>query len=114
MSEYDKVTQASMNSLYVKAQQLDRGHNERDAPPVCSPGRGIADAIHMPDAMAYASDAGAYAPDATTHASDAKSRVSDDSSYAADKVTHASDAGTHAAGRLLNGFPEDSWPDRDL
>lgn len=30
--EYDKVTQASMNNLYVEAQKLDCGQNAIDAP----------------------------------------------------------------------------------
>ena len=62
---YDRVTQASMNSLYVKAQELDRGHNEKDAPSMAPPGfAGLAG--QSADAESHAS---AVAPDAESHAS---------------------------------------------
>ena len=78
---YDKVTQASMNSLYVKAQELDRGHNENDAPATLPPGMTAgakADATsHASDAQTHASS---YAPDsesrASTHISDDETRAS--------------------------------------
>ena len=37
--EYDKVTQASLNGLYVKAQELDRNHNREAAPETLPPDR---------------------------------------------------------------------------
>ncbi len=78
---YDKVTQASMNGIYVKAQELDRGHNTVSAPSAAPPGAGADASTHAPS-----SDGSAYAlgEDASTHAS-----------------THASDsdASTHASDR---------------
>lgn len=58
----DKVSHASLNGIYVKAQELDRGHNQFDAPAFAPPG-GLA------DASSHASDAGTHASDAETHAS---------------------------------------------
>lgn len=75
--EYDKVTQASLNGIYVKAQEMDRGHNEVPAPSFLPPGAAGDAESH---ASTHASDAGggssAQAADVETHAS-----------------THASDAG---------------------
>lgn len=70
--QYDKVTQASMNVLYVKARELDRGQNEREAPLVFAPGV-------VSDCETHAST---RPSDVETHASDAESHAS----------THASDA----------------------
>lgn len=65
-AEYDKVTQASLNGLYVKAQELDRGHNEFDAPSMRPPGA-LADAQSSPsDAVSHASNDS----DAQTHATE--------------------------------------------
>lgn len=81
MSEqYDKVTQASMNSLYVKAQELDRGQNARLAPPATPAG--------MPDDVE--THASTHASDCETHAS---ARPSDVETHASDAESHAS---THA------------------
>lgn len=89
MAEYDKVTQASLNGIYVKAQELDRGHNSQDAPMASPAGRAVSDEA---DARSHASDAQSHA---STHASDAEShpsnRSSDAEPYAADSQTHASD-----------------------
>ena len=62
--EYDKVTEASLNGIYVKAQELDRGHNEGPAPDLLPPGATAADADAH--ASTHASDAEAHA---STHAS---------------------------------------------
>ena len=70
--EYDKVAQASLNGIYVKAQELDRGHAGEPAPDALPPG-----VAHPADAEAHAS----------THASDG-----------ADAETSASIAQTHASG----------------
>ena len=62
MPPADKVSHASLNGIYVKAQELDRGHNDEPAPLYLPPG-----------ATAYASDAETHASDwadAETHASD--------------------------------------------
>ena len=87
--EYDKVTQASMNGIYVKAQELDRGHNEFDAPALRSPGSTVDARTHASDAESHASS---HATDsqthASTHASDAESDVQ---TGASDAATHASD-----------------------
>ncbi len=53
---YDKVTQASLNGIYVKAQELDRGHNAVPAKTALPPG--------------VTSDAQTHASDAQTHASE--------------------------------------------
>lgn len=84
--EYDRVTQASLNGIYVKAQKLDRGHNVGKAPVAHMPGMhntdcGADDWTHAsthdaaaptdacgPDKWAHAST---HASDASTHASDA-------------------------------------------
>ena len=63
--QYDKVTQASMNSLYVKARELDRGQNEREAPFAFAPGVTPDRETH---ASAHASDVESHA---STHATDA-------------------------------------------
>ncbi len=70
----DKVSHASLNGIYVKAQELDRGHNDADAPAYAPPG-------------AVGGDAPSHASDANTHAS----------THASDAVAHASDAETHAS-----------------
>ena len=76
----DKVSHASLNGIYVKAQELDRGHNDAYAPPGAVGG----------DAQSHASDANTHA---STHASDA-------AAHASDAETHASnlDVQTHASG----------------
>ena len=66
---YDKVTQASMNSLYVKAQELDRGQNAKLAPPAMPAGMTSDVETH---ASTHASDCETHA---STHASDADIEV---------------------------------------
>ena len=75
--EYDKVTQASLNGIYVKAQELDRGHNAVAAPTAAPPGVEADASTHASthasesDAATHASThASAQESDATTHASD--------------------------------------------
>ena len=68
--EYDRVTQASMNGLYVKAKELDRGHNECDAPLPAPPGAVVDAQTHPSDAEAHPSDAQAHTSDAEAHTSD--------------------------------------------
>ena len=70
----DKVSHASLNGIYVKAQELDRGHNDVDAPAYAPPG-------------AAGGDAQSHASDANTH----------ESTHASDAAAHASDAETHAS-----------------
>lgn len=86
-TEYDKVTQASLNGLYVKAQELDRGHNTSDAPAARPPGSNDSSA----DASTHASDAQSHASDAETHASDAETHASTHASENADAESHASE-----------------------
>ena len=70
-SDYDKVTQASLNGIYMKARELDRGHNDNPAPHTLPPGM-LADAwAGASDAMNLASAAEILASDAQSHASDA-------------------------------------------
>lgn len=78
--QVDKVSHASLNGIYVKAQELDRGHNDEPAPPVVPPGDTV-DAsshatTHASDAQTHASDAPDVETHATIHASDAESHVS--------------------------------------
>ena len=104
MTGYDKVTQASLNGIYVKAQELDRGHNDVDAPTALPAGSA---ASHeqpsngfTPDVQSHASThasdsethASANASDSETHAS---TNASDSEPHAS---THASDSETHAFG----------------
>jgi hypothetical protein len=84
-SDYDKVTQASLNGIYVKARELDRGHNDKPAPDMLPPGA-------FADAQTAASDAQSHASDAESHASDAESHASDAESHASDAQSHASDS----------------------
>ena len=77
MGDYDKVTQASLNGIYVKAQELDRGHNDADAP-----------------AARPAGSAAFDAPNDSSHAFDTQSHASDSESHAS---THVSDSETHAS-----------------
>ena len=81
----DKVSHASLNGIYVKAQELDRGHNDADAPAYAPPG-------------AVGGDAQSHASDANTHAS---THASDAAAHASDAETHASnlDVQTHASER---------------
>ena len=81
----DKVSHASLNGIYVKAQELDRGHNDADAPAYAPPG-------------AVGGDAQSHASDASTHAS---THASDAAAHASDAETHASnlDVQTHASER---------------
>ena len=58
-AEYDGVTQASLNSIYVKARELDRGHIEVPAKAAPPPGMS-----HAEDAITHASQC-----DAESHAS---------------------------------------------
>jgi len=81
----DKVSHASLNGIYVKAQELDRGHNDVEAPAFAPPG-------------AVGGDNQSHASDASSHAS---SHVSDAATHASDAETHASnsDVQTHASER---------------
>ena len=80
----DKVSHASLNGIYIKAQELDRGHNDVEAPAFAPPG-------------AVGGDNQSHASDASSHAS---SHVSDAAAHASDAETHASnlDVQTHASG----------------
>ena len=87
-AEYDKVAQASLNSLYVKAQELDRGHNENDAPAVLPPGATSASGAVSADVVSHASTHASDAHDAETHVSTHASDARDVQAHAS---THASD-----------------------
>ncbi len=76
----DKVSHASLNGIYVKAQELDRGHNEYDAPAALPPGFSADEGSH---ASTHASDG---VVDAESHAS---AREPDHAAF--DAETHASD-----------------------
>ena len=80
----DAVSHASLNGIYVKAQELDRGHNVCDAPAFAPPGN-------------VAADESAHASDASTHAS---THASDVSTHAS---THASDADAPAHASQADG-----------
>lgn len=83
----DKVSHASLNGIYVKAQELDRGHNAAAAPVFAPPGSLQADAdSHASDAQTHASGAADAESHASTHASDAETGAD----------ARASDAGSHA------------------
>ena len=78
MTEHvDSVSHASLNGLYVKAKELDRGHNEHDAPAFEPAGQSS-------DATSSASAHGGYVE---SHASDAETHAS----------THASDTKTQTS-----------------
>jgi len=80
----DKVSHASLNGIYVKAQELDRGHNDVEAPAFAPPGAvGGDNQSHASDASSHASS---HASDAATHASDAETHASN-----SDVPTHASE-----------------------
>lgn len=80
---YDKVAHASLNGIFVKAQELDRGQNDTPAPPCALPG------------MRGGVRKRAFAPMADER-SDAETRAS---AHTYDAETHASDAETHASDR---------------
>ena len=92
---YDKVTQASMNSLYVKAKELDRGHNEWAAPGYLPPGVGADLETH---ASTHASDApvpkARYAPRPQASKVPAAPPSRPPKAIAPDSESHAS---THAS-----------------
>ncbi len=71
MPPADKVSHASLNSIYVKAQELDRGHNGEPAPSRIPPGEAVDATSHS---TTHVSDAQTHA---TTHASDAQTHASD-------------------------------------
>ncbi len=75
---YDAVTQASLNGIYVKAQELDRGHNVQAAPGFMPPGC-VADAVSSASSWDAKADASSW--DFETHASmgDAETHASDGS-----------------------------------
>ena len=60
--EVDKVSHASLNGIYVKAQELDRGHNEHDAPKYAPAGMSF-------DVEAHASTHASDAADVESHPS---------------------------------------------
>lgn len=78
MTEHvDSVSHASLNGLYVKAKELDRGHNEHDAP-----------------AFEPAGQSSDTTSSASVHGGYVESRAGDTESHASDAETHAS---THAS-----------------
>ncbi|MBQ9001561.1 MAG: hypothetical protein IJ087_06890 [Eggerthellaceae bacterium] len=78
MSEcVDSVSHASLNGIYVKARELDRGHNDYEAPAFAPAGQTGDEVTHASDAESHAS---AHVGDVETHAS-----------------THAGDAESHAS-----------------
>lgn len=85
-NQADKVSHASLSSIYVKAQELDRGQNEQDAPTFAPPGSAA-------DASSHAST---YASDVQTRASNGADVETHASAHAGDAQTHSSDAWTHA------------------
>ena len=126
---YDRVTQASMNGIYVKARELDRGQGEYTAPAAVppgviaggvgvAPGDAVAHASDMPDAMAHASD-GSPRADEETHVSDgfdctdAVSGASDGATWA-DAETHASDGSSRADAETRASGRGPAWPTTPL
>lgn len=91
----DKVSHASLNGIYVKAQELDRGHNA-DAPPVFAP-PGSPQADVDSHASTHAGDVRTHVGDPQTHASDAADVKSHASTHASDADSHASAVPAHAA-----------------
>ena len=80
----DKVSHASLNGMYVKAQERDRWHNDVEAPAFAPPGAVGGDIqSHASDASSHASP---HASDAAAHASDAETHASN-----SDVQTHASE-----------------------
>ena len=116
---YDRVTQASMNGIYVKAHELDRGNGGRPDPAVVSPGvaaRGagavawdaVTHASKVADAVTHASDGSAKQPDAQPRALGCSIKESDCSTHAADGSRKGQGAQTHASGgtaRALGDSP---------
>ncbi|MBO4352466.1 MAG: hypothetical protein J5818_03105 [Eggerthellaceae bacterium] len=82
MPSVDKLSHASLNSIYVKAQELDRNHNDEPPPPFVLPGA-------VADVVSHASD---WASDAQTHASDYPDVETHASTHAS---TRSSDAEAH-------------------
>lgn len=80
MPPADKVSHASLNGIYVKAQELDRGHNAKPAPSATPPGA-------KTDALSHAIS---HASDALTHASDSVDAETHASACEYDAETHAS------------------------
>jgi len=70
--QVDSISHASLSGLYVKAQELDRGHNDHDAPAFAPAGQAGDAPVH---AESHASDAESHASDAESHASDAESHA---------------------------------------
>ena len=77
--QVDRVSHASLNGIYVKAQELDRGQNERNAPSFAPPGTAFDTSTH-----------------ASNHASDAQTHASDHVDVETHASTHASDAQANA------------------
>lgn len=88
MEEYDELSQASLNGIYVKAKELDRGHNSKEAPPAIPAGLVSAETAFKPECD---HDVETHA---STHASDASTNISDAESHAS---THASDVQSNAS-----------------
>ena len=117
-AEADAVSHASLNGVYIKAQELDRGQNEGGAPQSAPPGAVLPDdtshaspraegaTSHAIDAQAHASnveppmDEASADAQARASSADAKTHASD-----ADSQTHASDSGTQARDALAR-LPE--------
>lgn len=85
MPPADKVSHASLNSIYVKAQELDRDHNVEPAP-LCIPPGVTTD---------VSSHATTHASDAQTHASDVVDAETHASAYPSDAESHASPCVSH-------------------
>lgn len=96
----DKVSHASLNGIYVKAQEMDRGHNEAPAPAFAPPGAFADAASHASDASTHASDGLRGEERAAAAPADAQAHATSHASERADASTHASDgdASTHATG----------------
>ena len=99
MTGYDKVTQASLNGIYVKAQELDRGHNDADAPTALPAGSA---AFHAQPSNGGAPDVQSHA---STHASDSEPHASDSETHAS---TNASDSEPHASANASDSEPHAS------
>lgn len=102
MSEQvDKVSHASLNGIYVKAQEMDRGQNDDEAAPRFVPPGAVVDA--STHASTHASDGDSHESDAQTHASDGDPKAADAETHASDGAVCSYDVQTHAS-----DAPEDS------
>lgn len=96
----DRATQASMNGIYVKAREFDRGNGERPDPIVVPPGAAASSAETAAwDAVTHASKVA----DAVAHTSGGSAKESDEQVRALDCSITKSDCSTHAADGLRKG-----------